>query len=427
MTRMNHHPLIRPFRIHVPQADLDDLRHRLAATRWPSSPAEPSSTSDTSSPSRPASPNDWSRGVPEDYLRELADYWADGYDWRAQEAALNELPQFVTEIDGQTIHFFHVCSPEPAAVPLLITHGWPSSPVEFTRLVGPLADPRSHGGDPDDAFDLVIPALPGYGFSTPLGPGGFNLFAVAQAWTELMSRLGYERFATQGTDVGSGVAGMIAMVAPHRVIGVHLTGTAAAAPFEPALDADAFVGDDRDRAQRHNAFREDGSGYLAIMSTRPQTLAYGLTDSPVAQLAWIAEKFHEWTDPAHERPHEAVDKDQLLTNVSIYWFTRSGASTAHAVHDGMRAWREYRAAASEGSRDSEDSEDPGGDRDGEQPPAGPPTGVAVFRADTTIRALMDPAGSTAHWAEYDRGGHFPAMEVPDLLIEDLRTFFRPLR
>ena len=399
-TRTGTADTIRPFRIGIPQADLDDLAARIANTRWPD-PAPSGST---------GSSDEWSRGVPLDYLRELAGYWRDGFDWRAQEEALNGLAQFTTEIDDQTIHFFHVRSPEPDAVPLLVTHGWPSSPVEFTRIVGPLTDPRAHGGDPADAFHLVIPSLPGYGFSTPLGPRGFNLFGAAQAWAELMRRLGYTRYAAQGTDVGSGVAGMLPMVDPGRVIGIHLTGTGAAPPFDPPVDVASLTGTDRDRALRHNAFREDGTGYLAIQSTRPQTIAYGLTDSPIAQLAWIVEKFHEWTDLP-------VDRDQLLTTVSLYWFTRSGASSAHAVHDGMRAWREFaarQASAPEGSG-------------GWEAPAGPPTAVAVFAADTTIRGLLDPDGSMARWSELDRGGHFPAMEVPDLLVDDIRAFYRPLR
>jgi pimeloyl-ACP methyl ester carboxylesterase len=402
---------IRPFRVDIPQADVDDLRARLAAARWPSTPL---------------APDDWSRGVPPAYLRELADYWRDGFDWSAQEEALNAFPQYTTDIDGQTVHFLHVRSSEPDALPLILTHGWPSSPVEFTQLIGPLTDPRAHGGDPGDAFHVIIPSLPGYGFSTPLSTAGFNLFGVAQAWAELMTRLGYERFAAHGTDVGSGVAGMLPMVAPGRVVGIHLTGTAAAAPFDPALDPEAFAGPDRDRAERHNAFRENGIGYLAIQSTRPQTLAYGLHDSPVAQLAWIVEKFHEWTDPAKPRPDDAVDRDQLLTNVSLYWFTGSGASTAHATYDGMRAWREFAAqqAAGEGGWGGDEG---GGESDWSAMPPAPPTGVAVFAADTTIRSLLDPTDTMAHWSESDRGGHFPGMEVPDLLTEDLRTFFRTVR
>jgi pimeloyl-ACP methyl ester carboxylesterase len=384
-----------PFRIEIPQADLDDLRDRLARTRWPV-----------------ASPDDgWTRGVPLDYLKELAGYWADGFDWRAQEAALNEFPQFVTDIDGQTVHFVHVRSAEPNALPLILTHGWPSSPVEFVKLIGPLTDPVRHGGDPADAFHVVVPSLPGYGFSNPLGPGGFNLFGVARAWAELMSRLGYERYVAQGTDVGSGVAGMLPMVDGQHVIGIHLTGTAAGTPFGPALDVDQFSGADRDRAERFNRWREDGTGYLAIQSTRPQTVAYGLNDSPVGQLAWIVEKFHEWTDPAAGIP----DRDQLLTNVSLYWFTGSGASSAHAGYEGMRAWKAFAAQrAASGSAE-------------QTAPAGPPTGVAVFAADTTIRSLLDPHGAIKHWSEYDRGGHFAAMEVPELLAEDIRRFCRPLR
>src|SRR6266700_1557342 len=371
---MTNHDEIRPFRIAIPQADLEDLRSRLARTRWPARPRV----------------DDWSRGVPVGYLRQLAGYWATGFDWRAQEAALNQFPQFTTAIDEQAIHFFHIRSPEPDALPLILTHGWPSSPVEFTRLIGPLTDPRRHGGDPADAFHVVLPSLPGYGFSTPIGPAGFSLFGVARSWAELMRRLGYERYVAQGTDVGSGVAGMLPMVDPEHVAGVHLSGTGAAAPFGPALELDGLAAADRARAERFNRFREDGLGYLILQSTRPQTLAYGLNDSPAGQLAWIAEKFREWTDPAATLPEEAVDRDQLLTNVSIFWFTGSGASAAHAVYEGMQAWR-------------------------------------AFAADSTIRSLMAPLGRIEHWSEYDRGGHFAAMEVPDLLTSDIRAFCRPLR
>jgi pimeloyl-ACP methyl ester carboxylesterase len=385
---------IRPFRIEVPAAELEDLRARVSATRWPSA----------------VGVDDWSRGVPGGYLRELAEYWAAGFDWRAEEAALNEVPQFRTEIGGQTIHFFHARSPEPDALPIVLTHGWPSSPVEFMKVVGPLTDPRSHGGDPGDAFHVVLPSLPGYGFSNPIGVAGFNLFGVAQGWAELMRRLGYERYVAQGTDVGSGVAGMLPMVDPGHVAGVHLSGTGAAPPFGPPLEPDRFSGADRTRAQKFNRFREEGIGYLALQSTRPQTLAYALNDSPVGQLAWIVEKFHEWTDPAIELPDAAVDRDQLLTNVSLFWFTGSGASSAHAVYEGMQAWKAF--AAEEG---------------GPSPKSEVPVGVAVFAADTTIRSLMDPGGDIKHWSEYHEGGHFAAMEAPELLVDDIRLFTRSLR
>jgi pimeloyl-ACP methyl ester carboxylesterase len=396
---------IRPFRIAIPQADLDDLRERLRRTRWPDQ--------------LPAADADWSRGVPSAYLKDLATYWAEGFDWRKQEAELNELPQFVTTIDGHDIHFLHVRSPEPSALPLLLTHGWPSSPVEFLHVIGPLTDPRAHGGDPDDAFHLVIPSLPGYGFSTPVRePGWGNLFRVAQAWAELMRRLGYARYGVQGTDVGAGVAGMLAMIDAERVAGVHLTGTTAAMPFGPPVDLEGLSEADRSRGERFNTYQADGLGYLHLQATRPQTLAYALNDSPAGQLAWIVEKFHEWTDPATDLPDDAVDRDQLLTNVSIFWFTGAGASSAHATYEGMQAWREMAAQQAEGAGADDEA------HAGVQ--SGPPTGVAVFAADTTIRSLLDP-GDTMHWSEFDRGGHFPAMEAPDLLIGDVRSFFGRLR
>src|SRR6266851_3852342 len=369
---MTNQDEIRPFRIEIPQADLEDLRSRLARTRWPARPRVDWHSVD-----------DWSRGVPVDYLKQLARYWATDFDWRAQEAALNEIPQFTTVIDGQVIHFFHQRSPEPDALPLILTHGWPSSPVEFSK---------------------------------PIGAAGFSLFGVARAWAELMRRLGYERYAAQGTDVGSGVAGMLPMVDPQRVAGVHLSGTGASTPFGPPVELDGLSAADRARAERFNKFRDEGFGYLILQSTRPQTLAYSLNDSPAGQLAWIAEKFHEWTDPAVTLPDEAVDRDQLLTNVSIFWFTGSGASAAHAVYEGMQAWRAFAAQQESGEARQ---------WQGEQ--AGPPTGVAVFAADSTIRSLMDPLGTIKHWSEFDRGGHFAAMEVPDLLTDDIRAFCRSLR
>jgi pimeloyl-ACP methyl ester carboxylesterase len=233
-----------------------------------------------------------------------------------------------------------------------------------------------------------------------------------------MRRLGYERYAVQGTDVGTGVAGMLAMIDTARVTGVHLTGTGAGMPFGPPIELDGLDGADRARAERFNTDQFDDLGYLHLQATRPQTLAYALNDSPAAQLAWIADKFYAWTDPAAELPDDAVDRDQLLTGASVYWFTGSGASSAHATYEGMQAWRQMaaRQAAEPGGHHAQQLD----------APPGPPTGVAVFAADTTIRSLLDP-GATMHWSEFDRGGHFPAMEAPDLLVGDLRAFFRPLR
>ncbi|WP_053204687.1 epoxide hydrolase family protein [Jiangella muralis] len=372
---------IRPFRIDISDADLAGLRDRLARTRWP---VEVAGTG-------------WERGVPLPYLRELTAYWRDGFDWRAREAELNAHPQFVTTVDGQDLHFLHVRSANPDATPLLLVHGWPSSVVEFLDLIPLLTD----------EFHLVVPSLPGFGFSPLSGPGWGNLFRVAGAVAELMTRLGYDRFAAQGGDVGAGVVGMLAMLHPDRVIGTHVNGPAPY-PFGPPVELDGLSGAEQARAQRFNTFREDGIGYLALQATRPQTLAYALADSPVGQLAWIAEKFREWTDPAAELPEDAVGRDRLLTNVSIYWFTGTGATAAHVVYEGMQAFRQFMASA------------------GDQPqeaPVLPPGAVAVFAADTSVRHLVDPMGTVVRWTEYDRGGHFAALEAPDLLAADVREFF----
>lgn len=376
---------IRPFSIEIDDPALADLRERLHRTRWPEQPEG----------------TGWERGVPRAYLRELAQYWADGFDWRRQEQRLNRFPQFLTELDGQRVHFLHVRSADPDAVPLLMVHGWPSTPFEFADAIGPLT-----AGADGRAFHVIAPSLPGYGFSTPSAAGWGNLFRVAQAFAGLMAELGYDRYLVHGTDAGAGVAGLVGMVAPQHVLGVHLTGTAPSMPFGPPLPVESFTGQDRLRAERFNQSQQEGLGYLHLQATRPQTLGYALADSPVAQLAWIAEKFREWTDPARDLPDEAVDRDALLTLVSITWFTGAGAASAHATFEGMQVYRQLAAA---------------GHGDGEAP-AGPPTGVAVFAADNTIRAVMDPAGAMVHWTEYDRGGHFPGMETPDLLVDDLRGF-----
>jgi pimeloyl-ACP methyl ester carboxylesterase len=386
---------IRPFRIDIPQADLDDLHDRLGRARW----------------SRDLT-GGWERGVPASYLRPLAEYWRDEFDWRAEEARLNELPQFVTTIDRQQIHFVHVRSAVPDARPLLMAHGWPSSFVEFLDVIGPLTDPVAHGGRAEDAVHLVIPSLPGYGFSPLSGEGWGDLFRVAAAFAELMTRLGYERFLAQGTDVGAGVVGMLPMVAPGRVIATHVNGPSPF-PLGPALDLDALDDADRDRAARFNTFREDGAGYLHIQATRPQTVGYGLTDSPVAQLAWIVEKFAEWTDPATALPEDAVSLDRLLTTVSLYWFGQLGWSAAHAMYEGMQVYRRFATAPAADS----------GTQGEWAPPPMPPAGVSVFAADLSVRAVVDAGGTSASWTEHDSGGHFPALEVPDLLVADIRRFF----
>jgi len=383
---------IRPFRVEVPQADLDDLRDRLGRTRWPGEVPGAG----------------WSRGIPLGYLEELAGYWRDGYDWRAQEARLNQLPQYLTEVDGQPIHFLHVRSPEPGALPLVVTHGYPGSVVEFLDLIGPLTDPRAHGGDPADAFHVVAPSLPGFGFSTPVREPGWAMTRTARAWVELMARLGYERYGAQGGDIGAGITGMLASLDPGHVAGVHLNSdplAVAAVALPPGDQADqlAVTAEHRASLERMRQFQADGLGYLQLQTTRPQTVAYALTDSPAAQLAWIAEKFKEWTDPRADLPEDAVDRDQLLTNVSLYWFTGTGASAAQFLYEAAHA----------------------GDWPG---PSDVPQGWAVFAAgDDLVRRLVDPDGKIGHWSEFGRGGHFAAMEAPDLLIQDVRAFFRTLR
>jgi pimeloyl-ACP methyl ester carboxylesterase len=382
-------PEVRPFRIAIPQADLDDLRARLARTRWPDELPGVG----------------WSRGVPPGYLKELAAYWADGYDWRAQEARLNQLPQFTTTIDGQPIHFLHVRSPEPEALPLLVTHGYPSSVAEFLGIIGPLTDPRAHGGDPADAFHVVAPSLPGFGFSVPLREAGWESSRTATAWVELMRRLGYTRYGAHGGDIGAGISGDLGGLDPDRVVGAHVNTDPTALALLGLLPADIDSLSEAEAAsyQRLRQYGQDGKGYLQIQTTRPQTLAYGLVDAPAGQLAWIVEKFKEWTDPARQLPDDAVDRDQLLTNVSVYWFTRSGASAATFLYEAAHAAREWGA------------------------PSPAPRGFAVFGEGSLMRRVLDPEHKVEHWSEFDRGGHFPAMEVPDLLAGDVRAFFRPLR
>ncbi len=384
---------IRPFRIAIPQGDLDDLDDRLARTRWPGELPGVG----------------WSRGVPLGYLEELAEYWRSGYDWRAQEARLNQFPQSATTIDGQAIHFLHVRSPEPDALPLLVTHGYPSSIVEFLEIIGPLADPRAHGGDPADAFHVVAPSLPGFGFSTPVQQPGWEVARTTRAFAELMRRLGYARYGAHGGDIGAGVSGLLGATEQEHVVGVHTTSdarsVALAGQYFP-LPADLSEAD-RSRLDEQRRLWADAKGYLEIQSTRPQTLAYALTDSPVGQLAWIVEKFKEWTDGTAELPEDAVDRDQLLTNISVYWFTRGGASAARFIYEGAHSGPDWGSPSATAA------------------PA--PQGLALFGGDDLLRRVMDPEHKIEHWSEFDRGGHFPAMEVPDLLVGDVRAFFRRFR
>jgi epoxide hydrolase len=369
---------IEPFRSEVPQADLDDLAGRLARTRWPDE--------------LPGVGRAY--GVPLDYLRELAAHWQTGYSWRDHEARLNELPQFTTVIDEQKIHFLHVRSPEPDALPLLLTHGWPGSVLEFLSVIGPLTDPRAHGGDPAHAFHLVIPSIPGFGFSGPTTATGWEVHRVAAAWVHLMARLGYERYGAQGGDWGSVISRAVGALAPDQVVGVHVN-------LLPTMPNDSveLSPEDEQRVAAMLKYRAAPAGYLRQQATRPQTLSYGLTDSPVGQLAWIAEKFIEWIDPT-----STIDPDWLLTNVSLYWLTGTAGSSA-------RIYYESQATLA-------------------TPIPNPvPLGVAVFPHELIlpVRSLAELQYPVAHWTEHDRGGHFAALEVPDLFVPDVQEFFAKVR
>jgi epoxide hydrolase len=378
---------IRPYRIQVPEADLDDLRGRLARTRWPDE----------------LPGIGWDDGVPLGYLKELVDYWRTSYDWREHEARLNELSQFTTPIDGLDLHFVHVRSPEPDALPLIVTHGWPGSIAEFTEIIGPLADPLAHGGDPGDAFHVVAPSIPGFGFSGRPREPGWNLDRITAAFAGLMERLGYRRYGAHGGDFGSLVSPELGRLQPDHVVGVHVNGFLTSPTRDPA-QLGALTEEERERLETFRRLRRDRRGYALIQATRPQTLAYALTDSPVGQLAWIVEKFREWSDSA-QVPEDAVDRDQMLTNVTLYWLTATAGSSG----------RLYKETA-DLSRANE--------------PSTVPTGVAVFPGEPAalaIRRLAERTHDIVHWSEFDRGGHFPAMEVPDLLVGDLRKFFRRFR
>ena len=385
---------VRPFRLEVEDSVLADLFHRLDRTRWPGELPGVG----------------WEYGVPEGYLRELTEYWRSGYDWRAEEARLNRWPQYRTVIDGEDLHFAHIRSPEPGATPLLMVHGWPGSIVEFQQVVGPLTDPRAYGADPRDAFDVVLPSVPGFGLSGPTHSAGWEYRRVAQAFGVLMERLGHERFGTQGGDWGAAITRELGVQHADRVIGVHLNLVVGAQATEPptAEELEHVGPEERGRWiaswRRTEEWDREQDGYGVVQSTRPQTLAYALTDSPVGQLAWIAEKFKEWTDSS-DRPEDAVDRDQMLTNVMLYWLTGTAGSSARIYWE--RAHSRYPAPVR----------------------SMVPTAVAEFPADNQIPLPVKARrlNEIVRWTRFEGGGHFAAMERPDELVGDIRAFFRSLR
>ncbi|HEX8509950.1 MAG TPA: epoxide hydrolase, partial [Propionibacteriaceae bacterium] len=313
---------IEPFCIEVPEAELDDLRRRLRSTRFAA-----------------ALPGDeWDTGVPVAVLRDLVDQWA-AHDWRATERRLNQLPQVRTRIDGQTIHAVHVRSTEPNALPLLLTHGWPGSFLEFERVIGPLTDPEAYGGRAEDAFDVVVPSLPGFGFSTPVTEPGWTTARIARTWVELMDRLGYHRFAVQGGDIGAGVAPEVGRVVPDRVVGVHVNG--ALGPFIAEVDdetAATLSEVEQDRLRRVEAFMQAEFGYIALQSTRPGLIGALTADSPMAQLAWILDKLQAWSHPVEVSAIELLGAEFVLANASLYWFTASGGPAAYVGYAQDEGW-----------------------------------------------------------------------------------------
>ena len=373
---------IEPFRIDVPESDLDGLRARLAATRWPDELTGAGT----------------GYGMPLDQVQRLAERWRSGYDWRAHEARLNEIPQFTTTIDGTVVHFLHVRSPEPGARPLLLLHGWPGSVVEFLAMIGPLTDPRAHGADPARAFHVVVPSLPGYGFSGPTTEPGWDSARMARAFATLMTRLGYDRWGAAGGDAGALVGRELGILAPEGLTGVHLLQIFA---FPSGDETEAAKMSDADRASLAGTTAEFQSkaGYQAIQQTRPQTLGYGLTDSPAGTLAWNAELWTGWGD------HFAgLDVDTYLTHVSIYWFTRTSVSSARHYYEDAHSGAGYRDV-----------------------PNQVPTAVAVFPEDfRTIRVCAERANHIVRYTEFGQGGHFAYTTHPDLVVGDLREFFASL-
>lgn len=368
---------IHPFQANIPQSALDDLQDRLNRTRWPDSLPGVG----------------WDYGVPETYVRRLVERWRSGYDWRSWEAKLNAFPQYTTELDGQQIHFLHVCSPEQDALPLILTHGWPGSVFEFIRVIEPLSNPRAFGGDPRDAFHLIIPNLPGFGFSGPTRERGWNPDRIAQTWVRLMHGLGYDRYGVAGNDWGSIITPQIGRFDPESVIGTHVTQIF----FEPSGPDDLPdpTPDDLRALEGLQWFKQHMAAYDWLQAQQPQTIAYALSDSPVGLLAWFCQIY---------RDREGIDDDFVLTQTSLYWLTNTIASAARIYYERSHAVPNLK-------------------------PSDVPLALAMFRDDgKAFRRLADRVYSNiAQWTEYDTGGHYAAYQVPDLLMDDMRKFFRGLR
>lgn len=375
---------IRPFTLDIPQTALDDLADRLDRIRWPERETVA----------------DWSQGVPLEKLRALVQYWRRDYDWRRCEQEINGWPNFRTGIDGLDIHFLHVRSPHPEAMPMILSHGWPGTFLEFLKTIGPLTDPTRHGGRAEDAFHLVIPSLPGYGLSDKPKETGWSVERIARGWGTLMQRLGYDRYAAQGGDWGSAITRAMAVQQVPGLVGIHLN-MVVCFPPEDETYADPEAREAREAADAH---KQSGLGYSTQQSTRPQTLGYALADSPVGQAAWIYEKFHAWTDHRGE-PEQALSRDAMLDTIMLYWLTNSAASSARLY------WESFRSAFGNA-------------------PITLPVACSIFPADMRRpprRWAERVFGDIVYWNRAAKGGHFAAFEQPDLFVDEVRAAMRSLR
>tara|TARA_A100001037_G_scaffold306189_1_gene349753 strand:- start:10150 stop:11289 length:1140 start_codon:yes stop_codon:yes gene_type:complete len=376
---------IKPFSIHVADSDLQDLDQRLALARFPEK----------------ETPHDWSQGVPLEYMREVVDYWRDDYDWRRAESRINAFDQFTAEIDGLDIHFLHVRSEEPNALPLVLTHGWPGSIVEFLKVIEPLTNPAAHGGDSGDAFHVVCPALPGYGFSGKPAGTGWGVEKIASTWAVLMESLGYDRYVAQGGDWGSAVTTALGVADPKHCAAIHLN-MVSAFPDPDTMDNLTELEQGAIAALKH--YQDWDSGYSKQQSTRPQTLGYALVDSPVGQAAWILEKFWAWTD-CDGHPENVLSRDEMLDNIMLYWLTSSGASSARLYWESFGSFGATKEITT-------------------------PTGCSIFPkeiARCSRRWAEKRYTNIIHWNELDKGGHFAAFEQPELFVGEVRNCFRQVR
>jgi pimeloyl-ACP methyl ester carboxylesterase len=374
-----------PFTIHVDEDVLVDLKQRLARTRWPDELPD----------------SGWDYGTNRAYLQKLVRYWREEFDWRAQERLLNTFPQFQTEIEGVTLHFQHIKGQGERPLPLIMSHGWPGSFFEMYKVIGPLTDPARFGADPADAFDLVVPSLPGYGFSGPTRTRGMTTARMAELFAQLMRELGYERFAAQGGDWGSYITSLLGHLYPDRLVGIHIN----MLPSRSVVAQETASEEERNWSERRARWSREETGYIQIQGTRPQSLAYGLNDSPAGLAGWIVEKFRAWSD-CHGEVESVFSKDELLTNVMIYWVTQTINSSTRLYYESFHqpdfAFTQRVEV---------------------------PTGVAVFPAEISIPplSLVQRLYNIQRWTEMPAGGHFAALEQPQALVEDIRAFFRPLR